>query len=261
MGEGECYLSADCQHIPRRQPADFTRLPRKAASLSRHSWRPAHNPPHPVGGEGVGSTFLDVGGLWSSDEARAKDSPGVLAGVDGWRPPARRGLQERTDPPPGVTFLPRPDQQWTGRQSGKVRTGPPSESPWKTIARSGLLRRNGKTIKAPGEARPLRPLPAPPWKQAAKSHALNNLSLPLRGRVVAKRPGGEGSAPRAPRLSRPAPPTRLRLRLSHPPSTREGEPAPVFENRICRQASSTATATASPPPMHRLATPFRPPRA
>lgn len=27
------------------------------------------------------------------------------------------------------------------------------------------------------------------------------------------------------------------------------------------QASSTATATASPPPMHRLATPFRPPRA
>ena len=27
------------------------------------------------------------------------------------------------------------------------------------------------------------------------------------------------------------------------------------------QASSTATATASPPPMHRLATPFVPPRA
>ncbi len=97
--------------------------------------------------------------LWSSDEARAKDSPGVLAGADGWRPPARRGLPERIDPPPCVKFAPRPDQQWTGRRSGKVRTGPPSESPWKTTARSGLLRRNGNNTTAPGEARPLRALP------------------------------------------------------------------------------------------------------
>jgi hypothetical protein len=34
---------------------------------------------HPVGGEGVGSTLLDVGGLWSSDEARGTQTPGVLA--------------------------------------------------------------------------------------------------------------------------------------------------------------------------------------
>ncbi len=44
----------------------------------------------PVGGEGVGSTFLDDGGLWSSDEARATESPGVLAEVDGWPLLARR---------------------------------------------------------------------------------------------------------------------------------------------------------------------------
>ncbi len=48
----------------------------------------------PVGGEGVGSTFLDDGGLWSSDEARATESPGVLAEVDGWPLLARRALME-----------------------------------------------------------------------------------------------------------------------------------------------------------------------
>ena len=50
---------------------------------------------HPVGGEGVGSTLLDGGGLWSSDEARGKDTAGDLEDVDGWRPPARRALLDR----------------------------------------------------------------------------------------------------------------------------------------------------------------------
>ena len=52
---------------------------------------------HPVGGEGVGSTFLDGGGLWSSDEARRRDTSGVLEDVDGWRPPARHASKMRAD--------------------------------------------------------------------------------------------------------------------------------------------------------------------
>jgi len=51
----------------------------------------------------------DVGGLWSSDEARGMDTSGVLADVDGWRLPARRGPMERTA---GCAMsLPRPGQQ------------------------------------------------------------------------------------------------------------------------------------------------------
>ena len=50
----------------------------------------------------------DVGGLWSSDEARGMDTPGVLAEVDGWPAPARRAPMERTA---GCAMsLPRPGQ-------------------------------------------------------------------------------------------------------------------------------------------------------
>ena len=37
----------------------------------------------------------DVGGLWSSDEARGMDTLGVLMEVDGWPPFARRALPVR----------------------------------------------------------------------------------------------------------------------------------------------------------------------
>ena len=56
--------------------------------------KPMGHSVQPVGGEGVGSTFLDGGGLWSSDEARAKESTGVLAEVDGWPLLARRALMD-----------------------------------------------------------------------------------------------------------------------------------------------------------------------
>src|SRR6478672_2252587 len=62
------------------------------ASFPRLRKTPRHNPSHPVCGEGVGSTLLDVGGLWSSDEARGMQTSGALEDVDGWRPPARRAL-------------------------------------------------------------------------------------------------------------------------------------------------------------------------
>ena len=41
---------------------------------------------HPVDGEGVGSTLLDDGGLWPSDEACAMESAGVLVGQGGILP-------------------------------------------------------------------------------------------------------------------------------------------------------------------------------
>jgi hypothetical protein len=51
---------------------------------------PASQYAYPVDGEGVGSTFLDDGGLWPSDEARGKETSGVLEGRDGSCPLARR---------------------------------------------------------------------------------------------------------------------------------------------------------------------------
>ena len=48
-------------------------------------------------------------------------------------------------------------------------------------------------------------------------------SLPFMGRVVAQRPGGEGVAIETLRLTCQAAPTRLTLRVSHPPREGEGE--------------------------------------
>ena len=56
--------------------------------------------------------------------------------------------------------------------------------------------------------------------------ACPNLSLPFMGRVVAKRPGGEGVAKRKPALMRSSAPTRLTLRVSRPPQDGEGERSP-----------------------------------
>ena len=50
-----------------------------------------------------------------------------------------------------------------------------------------------------------------------------SLSLPFMGRVVAQRPGGEGVAIETLRLTCQAAPTRLTLRVSHPPREGEGE--------------------------------------
>ena len=68
---------------------------------------PVRQRPEPDGGRGgssIGATrrwggrrihVLDGGGPWSSDEARAMESPGVLAEVDGWPLLARRALLDR----------------------------------------------------------------------------------------------------------------------------------------------------------------------
>ena len=163
----------------------------------------------------------DVGGLWSSDEARGKDTSGVLAQVDGWPAPARRALPVRA----AVSCPPRAD-------GSNVIGGDPVRPEARAASRrargkrlrgAGLLRRNGNNTTAPGEARPPRALPDPPRKQAEKSHAPK----------ASPSPGGGGWS-RSDRVGRTQhtihrhaprrlPPTRLRLRLSHPPSAREGE--------------------------------------
>ena len=164
--ETECSQSADCQHISRRQPSDFARLSKITASRTiRAGTRVRLLPSRRWGGRRIQRP--DVGGLWSSDEARGKDTSGVLAEVDGWPAPARRALPVRA----AVSCPPRAD-------GSNVIGGDPVRPEARAASRrargkrlrgAGLLRRNGQTIKAPGEARPPRALPAPPRKQAAKS--------------------------------------------------------------------------------------------
>src|SRR5690606_41235900 len=56
----------------------------------------------------------------------------------------------------------------------------------------------------------------------AVGNRATRFSPPVGGRVVAQRPGGEGRVIRVRRLNSLAAPTRLRLRLSHPPHEGEG---------------------------------------
>ena len=167
--ETGCSQSADCQHIPRRQPSDFARLSKITASSAIMAGSDSIIPPSRRWG-GRRIQRPDVGGLWSSDEARGKDTSGVLVEVDGWPAPARRALPVRTavSCPPRVAGSNvsggdpvRPEARAASRRArGKRLRG------------AGLLRRNGKTIKAPGEARPPRTLPEP-FRQrcrGAKTH-------------------------------------------------------------------------------------------
>jgi hypothetical protein len=76
----------------------------------------------------------DVGGLWSSDEARGMDTPGVLMEVDGWPPFARRALPVRTADESHVRRA--PSAAMSAARSGQVRTqGHYPEGAWKTAAR------------------------------------------------------------------------------------------------------------------------------
>ena len=60
----------------------------------------------------------DVGGLWSSDEARGMDTSGVLMEVDGWPPFARRALPVRAADGKTVMSAARRRQQCRRRRSG-----------------------------------------------------------------------------------------------------------------------------------------------
>ena len=79
----------------------------------------------------------DVGGLWSSDEARGMDTPGVLAQVDGWPAPARRALPVRA----AVSCPPRAD-------GSNVIGG----DPVRPEARAASRRARGKRLRGAGQA-------------------------------------------------------------------------------------------------------------
>jgi len=76
----------------------------------------------------------DVGGLWSSDEARGMDTSGVLMEVDGWPPFARRALPVRAADESHVRRA--SSAAMSAARSGQVRTqGHYPEGAWKTAAR------------------------------------------------------------------------------------------------------------------------------
>ena len=159
-----CSQSADCQHIPHRQPADSVRFSKITASRTiRAGTAPIIPPSRRWGGRRI--QRLDVGGLWSSDEARAEESPGVLREVDGWPPFARRAPLERTagarpSCPPRVA---------AGNVCGVIRLGPKQGLP------TGWRVENGcagqvcfvETVKqSKHRARPGRPAPSPNFPAA-----------------------------------------------------------------------------------------------
>ena len=89
----DCYSFPDCQHISRHQCLDSAPLSKTTASSAIMAGTPSILPPSRRWG-GRRIQRLDVGGLWSSDEARGMDTSGVPEDVDGWHPPARRALKE-----------------------------------------------------------------------------------------------------------------------------------------------------------------------
>jgi hypothetical protein len=121
-------------------------------------------------------------------------------GADCWLrhvPPASRAAMSVTDDPV------RPEARAASRRArGKRLRG------------AGLLRRNGKTIKAPGEARPPRALPTPPGNRRPRIMPQTSPS-PSGGGSTPRSGGGVGRTqhPVHQHSPRRAPPTLLRLRL------------------------------------------------
>ena len=126
---GNCCAASSCSAIKLSRPNRlfFLHIVSASASRTRRRKNPPYNPAHPVEGEGVGSTFLDDGGLWSSDEARAEESPGVLVGrrwmasacsprAFGWNRYCR-DCQHVPPSGPSATEV---------RDAGEAREGPPA---------------------------------------------------------------------------------------------------------------------------------------
>src|SRR5690606_29505799 len=155
-----CWQSAEFQSDSHKTLPPFQTHGNSSSRFVRLRRAAPYNPGHPVGGEGVGSSALDDGGLWSSDEARAEESPGVLEDVDGWRPLARRAPWDGTATVETVsTFrLPAPPQGAV-RDAGEAREGPPAGGA--SVQRPRGTARLVETVHTPttGRARLSRTLP------------------------------------------------------------------------------------------------------
>jgi hypothetical protein len=192
--------------------------------------------PHPVGGEGVGSTLLDVGGLWSSDEARGTQTSGVLEDVDGWRLPARRAPVRGTS----TGYMRRTSSPVRGRKEpGGCRQGP---------RKAGGRRARGKRRRGAGclvetvksnqhRASPVAPRPPRTFQRKRRKDEDARLPLPPSPGEGGREATGWGR-PGKPRTPTPAPsspshpvvaepvlgPTFGRTRgRRHPSLKREGE--------------------------------------
>ena len=108
--------------IVTKLPGNFRHIAFSRANLSAGESRPLTLRAIPSAGRASDPTFLDDGGLWSSDEARAEESPGVLEGRDGSCPLARRAPSGRAD---GVAIATlRPSRRGSREAVGAIRQRP-----------------------------------------------------------------------------------------------------------------------------------------
>ncbi len=148
------------------QPPVSQPLPQNSPLKTRPGPNPCQTLPHPVDGEGVGSTLLDDGGLWPSDEAGERHISGGLAGR-GRIPPAcsPRAFGSRPLSAPTGTSAPCPARQRTRRRVAKARTGPAGDGRVENGHAGRCVASKRFFYPAPGvtrspRARPDRPVPA-----------------------------------------------------------------------------------------------------
>lgn len=151
---------------PRPNPPPIQPPPPTRPQKTRPGPAPCQSAAIPADGEGVGSSARTAAGLWSSDEARGRNPPGVpwTARDAVHCSPRARG---RSDPGMTGTSVPTPAP---GNGNGTVRQGPNRAASRR--ARGKRLRGASSSSKrflsiAPGEARQPRTLPAPASPRAA----------------------------------------------------------------------------------------------
>ena len=146
---------------------------------------PVPDSSHPVGGEGVGSSAPMSAGCGRAMKPGGWILRGSLQGsMDGSCLLAARF--PRGPLAPVAMSAARRRQQCLRRDPVRSELRATTrKARGKRLRGAGLLRRNGNSTTAPGEARPPRALPDPPRKQAAKSHAPIVLPPPKWGGTIA----------------------------------------------------------------------------
>jgi len=134
---------------------------------------------------------LDVGGLWSSDEARRMETSGVLVVGDGCRLPARRAL--KAGPP--TSSCPSLVRSSNGPGGDPVRPEARAASRrarGKRLRGAGQLRRNGKfypiTGRGPAAPRPPQPPVLRRRRLSASAFSPCGRRCPRRGRMRGETP-------------------------------------------------------------------------
>ena len=164
---GRRNLSADNPPIASISRADNPLIPMTFQDKQRHepsalSPTPDSWPSRRWGGRRIQRP--DVGGLWSSDEARGMDTPGVLMEVDGWPPFARRALPVRAADESHVRRAPS-----AAMSAAVIRSGPnsgPLPGRRAENGRAGQVCFVETVTLQQHRARPGRPAPSPTFPAA-----------------------------------------------------------------------------------------------